>query len=478
MNISVRLTLVFGALGFVTVAGISTAAYVLAANESRESIDNELVQRVAPFVFRAETGLPDGVPPMLDPPQPVDDAPAGAEADLSDFNTPGDTTRFQLLLDDGTTIGLPDFEPSPEARASLEDSTTPLFESAEIDGVDYRVLTIGLDVEAADDLPGVVGMQLYRDVTNEHEALSNLAARLATLSLVGVGVVALVSWLVGRWLARPIRQLTDVASDLAELDDVPGRVEINRSDEIGQLADSFNKVMAALEIGREQQRRLVADASHELRTPLTSLRMRVEFLADHDTSGLQRTEMLRAAVADAEQLSALVSDLVDLAADVRTTDEEPEEVALGELVVDVVERARTSTSRDIDVAVDDTVASVRPTMIRRAIQNLVDNAVKYSPSDSPIAVSSFRGAVEVVDAGPGIAPEDAAHVFDRFFRSPKARSRPGNGIGLAIVKQVAEAHGGHVWVGDAPGGGARVGFSVRPTSIGNNDEQIFSNASV
>lgn len=461
MKLSLRLTVVFGLLGLVTVAGVSTVAWWLAANESRETVDAALWQRVAP------------VQRMLTP--PFDEPRGGRTVDVDDiaaedlpflgdpelFNARGDTTEAGVVFADGTTEGSPRTELSDDALASLDDPE-PFYESTTIDGTPYRVLTIPVDapdVPAVFDQP-VVGVQLSRDVTNENAALSNLAVQLALLSTVGVLAVVAASWLVGRWLTKPINQLTTTAEHLAELDDLPGRVEVRRNDEIGRLADSYNRLMSALEVGREQQRRLVADASHELRTPLTSLRMRVEYLADHDPGADRREEILHAAVADAEQLSSLVSDLVDLAADARSADEEPEPTDLSALVTDVVDRARLSSGRAITVDVDTTVADVRPTMVRRALHNLVDNALKYGSADGAIGVRAHDGRLEVVDDGPGIAEEDAALVFDRFYRSPKARSRPGNGIGLAIVKQVADAHGGEVWAGARPGGGAIVGFSV------------------
>ena len=113
----------------------------------------------------------------------------------------------------------------------------------------------------------------------------------------------------------------------------------------------------------------------------------------------------------------------------------------------------------IHIEADDTSGVVYPGMIRRAVQNLVDNAVKYAP-DEPVTIEVLEGRITVADRGAGIPDEDLDHVFDRFFRSPKARSRPGNGIGLAIVKQVADIHAGDVWAENAADGGARVGFSV------------------
>ncbi|MEM9514274.1 MAG: HAMP domain-containing sensor histidine kinase [Actinomycetota bacterium] len=454
-------------LGLVTVAGVSTVAWWLAANESRESVDAALLQRVGPMQR------------LVDPPLVDSDAwrgidPELIDRDLSDvdrselpflgdpelFNARGDSTQVGVLLADGTVQGSPPVAASQEALTSL-DSTEPFFESITVDGTPYRVLTLpieGLEESRLFDSP-IVGLQLARDTTNEEAALSNLALRLALLSTVGVLAVVMASWLVGRWLTKPINQLTTTAAHLAELDDLPGRVEVRRNDEIGRLADSYNRLMSALEVGREQQRRLVADASHELRTPLTSLRMRVEYLANDEPDPTRRREILAAAVADAEQLSALVSDLVDLAADARSADEDAEVVDLGALAADVARQVGIGVGRSIEVDVDESAAEVRPTMIRRAVRNLVDNAVKYADPDGRIVIHVCDGAIEVRDEGPGIAADEVAFVFDRFYRSPKARNRPGNGIGLAIVQQVAAVHGGTVWA-RTTATGAIVGFSV------------------
>ena len=474
MKLGLRLTIVFGLLGLLTVTGVSTVAWWRAATESRASIDAQLLQRIGPFAGFANRSpnaieLGDGGDGRVD----VDDLdpadiPLLRDADL--FSTRGDTTQVRVLFEDGSTEGSTLVELSAAAWRSLDESE-PFFESIDVDGTPYRVVTYPIEAPtqpALFDTP-VIGVQLSRDVTSENAALSNLAVQLAVLSSVGVLAVVAASWFVGRWLTKPINQLTTTAEHLAALDDLPGRVEVRRNDEIGRLAESYNRLMSALEVGREQQRRLVADASHELRTPLTSLRMRVEYLAHDDPGAERRDEILRAAVADAEQLSALVTDLVDLAADARSAEEEPEPIELAELVADVAARAGVSAGRSITVDVDETVVEVRPTMVRRALHNLVDNAVKYGAPGGQIMIRSCSGRIEVIDEGPGIAEEDSALVFDRFYRSPKARSRPGNGIGLAIVKQVADAHGGDVWARARPGGGAIVGFSVVITESGRDN---------
>ncbi|MEL6892080.1 MAG: HAMP domain-containing sensor histidine kinase [Actinomycetota bacterium] len=472
MRLQTRLALVFGALGLVTVSAVSSTAYVLSADEVRDSVDAELQQRLGPFIALRAGGFGDvdQRPDVIvndttgEELLPIDTerARATTEAFLTDpsaFEAQGDTTRLRILWSDGTFTGGPGASPTDAALESL-DETGQFLETIDIGGVPFRVLTGAAERE----LPSVdgrspIGIQLLRDITNEEQSLDDLAVRLALVSGVAVAILVVTSLVVGRWLSRPITRLSATAEALADLDDVPARVEVRRSDEIGQMADSYNRLLAAIEVGREQQRRLVADASHELRTPLTSLRMRLEHLQGDGIEQPRRDEILAGAVDDCEQLSVLASDLVDLAAAIRSADEAPEPERLGDLARDVAARVAQRTGREVVVEADDAVVEVRPTMIRRALQNLLDNAAKYS-IDGPIAVRSTSGRIEVRDHGPGIPDDDLDHVFDRFFRSPKARTRPGNGIGLAIVREVAEVHGGTAWAHNDPAGGAVVGFSV------------------
>lgn len=455
MSLSARLTLVFGAIGFVTVATISGLAWWLAASESRQSVDADLLRQVESITTIAQGPLA-GSAALAE----VLEQGEVPNLTIEEFNDRAGVTTIRVLADDGSVAGWPVGPPSDAALASLDDAD-PHLESVTIDGVDYRIVTVPVanpDAVAGD---AILGVQLARDVTSERTALSNLATRLVVLSVGGVVVVITASWIVGRWLTRPIDQLTDTTERLAELDDLPGRVEVNRSDEIGRLAESFNRLMSALEVGREQQRRLVADASHELRTPLTTLRGRIEYLDHRGGHDDETARMLSAAVHDAERLSALVADLVDLATDIRNADEAAVDVELADLVADVAAQVQISSGRVVLVEADDTVATVRPTMVRRALHNLLDNAVKYG-GDGAIVVRAAGGTIEVHDDGPGIAEDERTHVFDRFYRSPKARNRPGNGIGLAIVAHVADAHDGAVHVGTSDLGGALVAFSVAP----------------
>ena len=215
-------------------------------------------------------------------------------------------------------------------------------------------------------------------------------------------------------------------------------------------------MLAALQESQQAQRQLVADASHELRTPLTSMRTNVELLARGTLPDDERTKAFADVTTQLEELTALVTDVVELARDGEPQLTE-EDVRLDLLVGDAVERARLHTPRiRFYTELHESLVSGVPDRIFRAVSNVLDNAAKWSPAGGNVGVRVEHGEITVRDQGPGIAPEDLPHVFDRFYRSPAARATPGSGLGLAIVRQVVEAHGGTVSAGPADGGGTVV----------------------
>jgi two-component system sensor histidine kinase MprB len=175
--------------------------------------------------------------------------------------------------------------------------------------------------------------------------------------------------------------------------------------------------------------------------------------------------MLAAARGQLDDLTVLVGDLVDLARPGDRPAEPPEELRLDELVTRTVERARRhAPAATFEVDAQPCVVSGRRAGLTRAVGNLLDNAVKWSPPGGTIEVRVRDGEVSVRDHGPGIAQSDLAHVFDRFYRAPAARGLPGSGLGLAIVKQVADEHDGTVSAEPAPGGGTMLRLAV-PTIV-------------
>jgi two-component system sensor histidine kinase MprB len=255
-----------------------------------------------------------------------------------------------------------------------------------------------------------------------------------------------------------VARLTRATEDVSETLDLSHRIDETGGDELGRLAHSFNTMLAALDDSRDAQRQLVADASHELRTPLTSIRANIELLQrapslDDD----ERRAMLRTADAQLRELTILVGDLVDLARPTGQPVEEPQRLRLDLLVEEVVERSGRHTSDvDVRVRVQPTEVVGSASRLHRAVANLLDNAIKWSPPLGVVEVVVADGEVTVRDHGPGIAAEDLPHVFDRFCRAPDSRGLPGSGLGLAIVRQVAEVHGGVAEAERADGGGTLV----------------------
>jgi len=277
----------------------------------------------------------------------------------------------------------------------------------------------------------------------------------------GLGVFAAAAFAAGvaTLALRPVKRLTAAAETVAATGDLSERVEVSGGDELARLATRFNSMLAALEESVGRQRRLVADASHELRTPLTSARANVDLLREGKLPPEEAKNALDDAAIELNSLTTLVSDLVEL-----SRGEERklriEEVQLDDLVASAVEREKArAPERTFVTSLSPTPVKVDPVLVERAILNLLDNAVKYSPPGAPIEVTVRDGEVVVADHGPGIAEEDLPRVFDRFYRAAGARAKPGSGLGLAIVREAAEAHGGRASV-ESSSRGARFRLSL------------------
>jgi two-component system sensor histidine kinase MprB len=250
--------------------------------------------------------------------------------------------------------------------------------------------------------------------------------------------------------------LARAAREVAETRDLSRRIDPGEDGELGGLAKSFNRMMNALQSSVGSQRQLVADASHELRTPLASLRTNIEVLAHSQRMPVEQRERLLAdVVAQLDELTGLVGDLVDLAREAELDPERPLPLRLDRLAEAAVERARArAPAVRIELESSPCTVSGSDRDLERALSNLIDNALKWSPEGGVVEiVVSAAGEVTVRDHGPGIDPADLPHVFDRFYRSAAARGLPGSGLGLAIVRRIAEAHGGTVEAETCAGGG-------------------------
>ncbi|MCG5214207.1 sensor histidine kinase [Streptosporangium sp. KLBMP 9127] len=306
--------------------------------------------------------------------------------------------------------------------------------------------------------PGVAVME-SRQLAELESTLAGLAWILAGVAAVGVLGAASAGLLISRTALRPVAGLTEAVEHIAQTEDLGTTIPVEGTDEIARLSASFNAMTAALAGSRDRQRRLIIDAGHELRTPLTSLRTNIDLLlrSEHTGRALEpgaKRRLLGNVKAQFEELSTLVGDLLQLARS--DEDHEPgERVAFHDVIEAAVARARL---RAPGVRVDTELAPWHVTghaaSLQRAVMNLLDNAVKFSPPGGSVRVSLKDGRLTVTDHGPGIPEEDLPYVFDRFWRSPAARSLPGSGLGLAIVAQAAREAGGETGLGNAPGGGA------------------------
>ena len=290
--------------------------------------------------------------------------------------------------------------------------------------------------------------------------VASVGATLAALSVAGVGLAALVGWAVARAGLAPVGRLAAVAERVTATGDPDSRVEgdvASQPDELGRLATSFNTMLCALQRSLAAQRQLVSDASHELRTPLTSMRVNVELLAAHpDLPAAERQEVLDRVVAQGAELGQLMAGITELA----RGEAQPAEFTDVELHA-VVSRGLAAVRRDwpevsFTEDIEPCTAFGNAEQISSAVRNLLDNAAKFSPPEQPVEVFLADGELTVRDHGPGIAPADRPFVFDRFYRAPSARPVPGSGLGLSIVRQVAESHGGSVRAEAAAGGGTRM----------------------
>jgi two-component system sensor histidine kinase MprB len=323
---------------------------------------------------------------------------------------------------------------------------------SKLDGVRAMVYTTPL-------APGLA-VQLAVPLASVDQEVTRVGTTLALLSVIGVGLAALAGWAVARAGLAPVGRLAAVAEDVSATGDPGRRVEVHRADELGRLAASFNTMLGALQRSLSAQRQLVSDASHELRTPLTSLRLNAEMLAAEP--GLpepERREVLDRVVAQVAELGQLVASVTELARD------ESQPGPLGEVELHkVVEASLAGARRDWPQTVFTAelepwpVAGGSPDSLQIAVRNLLDNAAKFGPAGVQVEVCLRVGELTVRDHGPGIAPADLPHVFDRFYRAPSARGVPGSGLGLSIVRQVAERHSGTVRAEAAPGGGTLIRF--------------------
>jgi two-component system, OmpR family, sensor histidine kinase MprB len=272
----------------------------------------------------------------------------------------------------------------------------------------------------------------------------------------GVIIAAVVGAYVARSSLRPVRELSAAVEHVSVTKELTP-ITIKASGDIAVLAESFNQMLRSLASSRDRQARLIADAGHELRTPLTSLRTNIELLAADAESGMLRQQDRIAILADVKaqlvEFTDLIGDLVQLARD--ETASTPEALDFRNVVNSALDRVRRRAHGLVfDVELNPFYIIGDSDMLERAVTNLLDNAVKWSPPNGTIRVQLEGDRLRVADQGPGIAEADMPFIFDRFYRGDMARQTSGTGLGLSIVAQTVTQHGGWVRAGRSAQGGA------------------------
>ena len=435
-----RVGLAAAAAVAIAVVLVAVISYWVVRGQLRGQVDDSLRAQAAAIAHSAG----------LDQPFPGIPASAG-----------GPAPYIQVVLADGTTFHRQGDLQLPVGKPvmAVASGGSPYMTDVRVSGSHLR--------ELAFSIPGTfqgqpVAVQLARPLSSVDNVLGKLRLVLALLCAGGIALAAVLGRLAARRVLSPLAEVADTAQHIEQTEDLTSRIRVHADDEVGQLATRFNAMLARLESSRQlldesvqSQRQLVADASHELRTPVTSLRTNIEVLMENDQlPEEERRRILVDVVEQTEELGGLVNDLIELArGDLPAAD--VQDVHLDQVVAESVDRAaRNFPAVHFDASLEPVLVEGTPERLGRAVNNLLDNAARHSPTGGTVDVSVDASGLQVRDHGAGVDEADLPFVFDRFYRGSGSRGQQGSGLGLAIVRQVAEQHGGSVSVANAGDGGA------------------------
>ncbi|MFF9089997.1 ATP-binding protein [Streptomyces sp. NPDC014991] len=309
-----------------------------------------------------------------------------------------------------------------------------------------------------------IGVLVALPLKSTEKTLDDLALVLLLVSAIGVVGAGAAGLAVARAGLRPVDKLTEAVEHVARTEDLTIRIPVqdDSEDEVARLSRSFNSMTASLASSRDLQQQLIADAGHELRTPLTSLRTNIELLSRSEETGrpippADRKALLASVKAQMTELAALIGDLQELSRTENQRGERVQVTAFQDAVEAALRRARLrGPELKITADLEPWFVRAEPSALERAIVNILDNAVKFSPGGGTVDVRLSGGVLTVRDHGPGIPEDELPYVFDRFWRSPSARALPGSGLGLSIVARTVRQAGGEVTLAGAEGGGTVV----------------------
>lgn len=457
----------------VIVLAVSTAVSVLAVrqillSQLRGEVERSLAKEVGEF-------------------RSVLDAEIADDANEADLREVFDTYFSQNIPSEGEeALAIVDGEPYLSERAHdagipLETLASEVQRWTTIDGAEQGELTTaaGELVFVADPVTmpdGTVGTLVIANAPEfERGEIDEVSRTMALVGVIVLAVGSILSWIAAGKIVAPIRDLTRTSRAISD-SDLGRRITVRGADEVARLAETFNDMLDRLERAFTAQRSLADDAGHELRTPITIVRGHLELMGDDPQD---RTETLALVMGELGRMDRIVNDLLLLANAGRPDFATPEPVDLEALTEEVASKASAIADREWQL---DTVGRGTFLMdhhrITQAMTQLAANAARHTPG-GPIAVGSAvdgdRLRLWVRDHGPGIDPAVQDRIFERFTRGEGRRHTDGAGLGLAIVRAIAEAHGGEVSLESHPGVGSTFTLVLparRPRATTRDDVQI------
>ncbi len=442
--LKLRITLAFTAAMAVVVVALSIFAYVRMGADLLDEVDKGLESRGEVVAAQIRTGGPD-LPSMSPTLIESDEAFAQIADSQGRILHSSDVVARARLLDGGT----------------IRSITRPAFFDRRIPGIDNVTRVLALPVTYLDRrYVLMVGSSLQ----DRRDEMLQLAATLAIGGPVALALISVGGWLLVGAALRPVERIRREAAAISLLEPNRRLPVPPRDHELASLATTLNEMLARLQAAFDREHRFVDEASHELRTPLGVLRGRLELALARPRSRAKLEEALRRSLTDAERLSRLAEDLLVLSRSedghVRIHREDVRLVqVLGEALATHQDRARALGVR-LEFEAPDEPAHLDPVRVRQVVENLLDNSIRHVRAGGFVRVAAgCEGGgvwIRVEDSGDGFPDDLLENAFEPFTRGPVDRMEPGAGLGLAIVRAVAEAHGGTATAENLARGGARV----------------------
>ena len=356
---------------------------------------------------------------------------------------------------------------------------TPIFRNSNLNTNRLRVVSIPLET-----VRGSIGvLQVGIDLTLVDITLRTLFLVLVFLIFIAVILAAISTWVITRQALSPLVNMTEVARQITETNDLTRRIPISNdreNDEIFQLITSFNETLERLDQILSSQKRLLADVSHELRTPLTVIKGEVGLMRKYkqvDEDAIKNVEM------EVDRLTRLVGNLLMITqAETGDLPMDNSKFQIDELIFEVFHQMQTLASEKLNVCLENVeqlqIFGDRD-RIKQALLNLVGNAIQYSPPNSKVCISMRKiendVQISIKDSGPGIPKKDLDHIFDRFYRGEKSRQRnqiSGFGLGLAITQFIIQQHHGKISVDSVQNEGTTftIEIPINPDIVSNNSK--------